>query len=91
MTRRKLLLCFDAFGTLFRPKSPVPEQYAAVARQCGLDGFTTKDVQASFKTAFSSESKAHPNYGKAIGMGAAQWWTNVRIMIHLSLHFEDRN
>ncbi|KAH6846948.1 hypothetical protein B0I37DRAFT_340790 [Chaetomium sp. MPI-CAGE-AT-0009] len=77
MARRNLLVCFDAFGTLFHPKSPVAEQYATVARQCGLDGFTTEDVQASFKKAFSSESKAHPNYGKASGMGAPRWWTNV--------------
>jgi FMN phosphatase YigB (HAD superfamily) len=85
MARRNLLLCFDAFGTLFHPKSPVAEQYATVARQCGLEGFTTKDVQASFKTAFSSESKAHPNYGKASGMGAPKWWTNVSIMALASL------
>ena len=79
MARRNLLLCFDAFETLFHPKRPVAEQYAIVARQCGLDGFTTEDVQASFKKAFSSESKAHPNYGKANGMGAPRWWTNVSI------------
>jgi FMN phosphatase YigB (HAD superfamily) len=80
MGRRNLLLCFDAFGTLFSPKRSIAEQYAAVARQCGLDGFGTEnDVQASFKAAFSSESKAHPNYGKASGMGAPTWWTNVRI------------
>ncbi|KAK4038875.1 hypothetical protein C8A01DRAFT_17109 [Parachaetomium inaequale] len=77
MGRRNLLLCFDAFGTLFSPKRPIAEQYAAVARQCGLDGFGTEDVQASFKAAFSSETKAHPNYGKASGMGAPTWWTNV--------------
>jgi hypothetical protein len=86
MGRRNLLLCFDAFGTLFTPKRPIAEQYATVARQCGLDGFSTEQVQASFKTAFSGESKAHPNYGKASNMGAEQWWTNVSHLIPTSLH-----
>lgn len=79
MGRRNLLLCFDAFGTLFKPKYPVPEQYAAVARQCGLDGFSVAQLEASFKAAFKGESQAHPNYGKASGMGAEKWWTNVSI------------
>lgn len=74
---RNLLLCFDAFGTLFKPRRPVAEQYAAVARQCGLDGLAAEQLQASFKAAFSRESKAHPNYGKASGLNAEQWWTNV--------------
>ncbi|KAK4149044.1 HAD-like domain-containing protein [Chaetomidium leptoderma] len=77
MGRRNLLLCFDAFGTLFHPKRPIAEQYTAVARQCGLDGFSTEQVHTSFRTAFSRESKAHPNYGKASGMGAKKWWTTV--------------
>ncbi|KAK4097590.1 hypothetical protein N658DRAFT_456718, partial [Parathielavia hyrcaniae] len=77
MGRRNLLLCFDAFGTLFVPKRPIAEQYATVARQSGLDGLITEQVQASFKTAFSGASRAHPNYGRANNMGAEQWWTNV--------------
>ncbi|KAL2169259.1 hypothetical protein VTG60DRAFT_6339 [Thermothelomyces hinnuleus] len=77
MAQRNLLLCFDAFGTLFHPKGPVMEQYVAVAQQCGLGGFSVQDVEASFKAAFSRESKLHPNYGRASGMGALKWWTNV--------------
>ncbi|KAL2255227.1 hypothetical protein VTK26DRAFT_3834 [Humicola hyalothermophila] len=77
MARRNILLCFDAFGTLFTPKRPVPEQYMAVARQCGLDGFSLDQLHASFKAAFKKELEAHPNYGKSSGMGAEKWWTNV--------------
>ncbi len=77
MGKRNILLCFDAFGTLFRPKRPVAEQYAAVASQCGLGGFSVEQVQASFKTAFTKESEEHPNYGRSSGMGAEKWWTNV--------------
>ncbi|GAB1313788.1 hypothetical protein MFIFM68171_03998 [Madurella fahalii] len=77
MGRRHLLLCFDAFGTLFKPKRPVPEQYAAVARQYGLDGFSVGQLETSLKAAFKGELQEHPNYGKASGMGAEKWWTNV--------------
>jgi FMN phosphatase YigB (HAD superfamily) len=75
--QRNLLLCFDAFGTLFKPTRPIPEQYLTVARQYGLDGFGLDQLEASFKAAFKGELLAHPNYGKASGMGAEKWWTNV--------------
>ena len=77
MAKPNLLLCFDAFGTLFKPKRPVAEQYAEVARQCGLTGFNDQDVQSCFRTAFKEEAKQNPNYGKATGLGATKWWTNV--------------
>ncbi|KAK0741370.1 hypothetical protein B0T18DRAFT_473058 [Schizothecium vesticola] len=76
--RRHLLLCFDAFGTLFAPKLPIAEQYALAARDSGLvDTITAAQVQQTFKAAFISQSKLHPNYGRASGMGAEKWWTNV--------------
>lgn len=77
MRQRNLLLCFDAFGTLFQPRRPVAEQYAAVARQCGLERVRAEQVAAAFKAAYAEEARAHPNYGKATGMGADRWWTNV--------------
>ncbi|KAK0614581.1 haloacid dehalogenase [Immersiella caudata] len=77
MPRRNLLLCFDAFGTLFSPKPSVAEQYTAIAHQCGLTGFTTSQVQSSLGKAISNQLRIHPNYGKASGMGAEKWWTNV--------------
>ncbi len=77
MAKRNLLLCFDAFGTLFKPKRPIARQYGEVARQCGLRGFSDEEVQTSFRAAFKSQAGAHPNYGKASGMGAPAWWTNV--------------
>ena len=77
MTRPNLLLCFDAFGTLFRVKQPIAQQYGEVARQCGLTGFSDDDVQLSFRKAFKNETELHPNYGKTTGLGATRWWTNV--------------
>ncbi|KAK8094889.1 haloacid dehalogenase [Apiospora hydei] len=72
-----LLLCFDAFGTLFKPKHTVALQYAEVARQCGFTGFTDGELQSTLKTAIKDESKKNPNYGKATGLGATKWWTNL--------------
>lgn len=83
MARRpNLLLCFDAFGTLFRPKYSVAKQYGDAARQCsgggGLGGVRDEDVKANLMAAMRAESKRNPNFGKATGLGATRWWTNVR-------------
>lgn len=84
MSKRNLLICFDAFGTLFKPKRPVEEQYTAVAHKFGLglisDGtsqFDSADVRASFRKALKNSAKEFPNYGRAVGMGATAWWTQV--------------
>jgi hypothetical protein len=77
MLRPNLLLCFDAFGTLFRPKCPVAQQYGEVARQCGITNFSDNDLQLSFQAAIKDEIKQNPNYGKATGLGATKWWTDV--------------
>ncbi|KAL1874016.1 hypothetical protein VTK73DRAFT_570 [Phialemonium thermophilum] len=76
-SKRHLLLCFDAFGTLFKPRMPIAQQYAEVARQCGLIGVAEHQLQDAFRAAFKSEAKAHPNYGRATGMGAEKWWANI--------------
>ncbi|KAF4465805.1 haloacid dehalogenase [Fusarium albosuccineum] len=77
MAKRNLLLCFDAFGTLFKPARPVAQQYAEVARQCGITNFKDGDVHSSLLSAIKEESKQNPNYGKATGLGATKWWTNI--------------
>ncbi|KAL6871114.1 hypothetical protein J3F83DRAFT_642425 [Trichoderma novae-zelandiae] len=77
MAKPNLLLCFDAFGTLFRPKGPVAQQYAQVARQCGLAGFSDKELSSRLLAAIKEERELNPNYGKATGLGATKWWTNV--------------
>ena len=78
MPKRHLLLYFDAFGTLFTPKCPIPQQYGDVARSLGHSGFTDDQLQSSFKAAFKAEAKENPNFGKANGMNPTKWWTNVR-------------
>ncbi|KAJ4257834.1 hypothetical protein NW757_003461 [Fusarium falciforme] len=77
MSKRNLLLCFDAFGTLIRPARPVVQQYAEIARQCGVTDFDDHELQSSLLAAFKKEAAKNPNYGKATGLGATKWWTNV--------------
>lgn len=77
--RPRLLLCFDAFGTLFRPRASVAHQYGDVARQHGLTDFSDADLEASLVAAVKDERKLHPNYGKATDLGATAWWNNVSL------------
>lgn len=72
-----LLLCFDAFGTLFSPKSSVAQQYAEIARECGISSFSDDELQSNLLAAIKEERKKNPNYGQATGLGATGWWTNV--------------
>ncbi|KAG5743970.1 hypothetical protein H9Q72_011767 [Fusarium xylarioides] len=90
MSKRNLLLCFDAFGTLIRPVRPVSQQYADVARQCGFTNFNDEELQAAFESSFKQESKRHPNYGKETGLGATTWWTNVIHNTFTSLAKDDK-
>jgi FMN phosphatase YigB (HAD superfamily) len=78
--KKNLLLCLDAFGTLFTPSTPIPIAYAQAAARHGINVGNTKDpkeVGSSFKSAFKKASQENPNYGKANNMGAEKWWANV--------------
>ncbi|KAL7795218.1 hypothetical protein V8C37DRAFT_374881 [Trichoderma ceciliae] len=77
MAKPNLLLCFDAFGTLFSPKGAVAQQYAEVARQCGITSLSDSELQSRLFAAIKGEREQNPNYGKATGLGATKWWTNV--------------
>ncbi|KAJ5594258.1 uncharacterized protein N7459_000466 [Penicillium hispanicum] len=81
---RSLLLTFDAFGTLFHPRQPVPEQYAAIAHEFGLSrtAVTPQRLKAAFKDVFRAQAKRRPNYGRADVLrgqygGPRQWWEEV--------------
>ena len=79
-----MLLCFDAFGTLFTPSVPVPKAYTAAARRHGIHCGHAESpeaiaaVAAQFRLSYKQESGRNPNYGKATGLGAEKWWSNVR-------------
>lgn len=82
--KKNLLVCLDAFGTLFKPSVPIPVAYADAAAQHGIDCGDMKKAQlevgARFKDAFKDESTRNPNYGRATGLGAENWWGNVSVV-----------
>jgi len=59
MSKKNLLICFDAFGTLFQPRRPVAQQYAEVANSLGLHHVTEDAVQSSFKAGKPHVGDAH--------------------------------
>jgi FMN phosphatase YigB (HAD superfamily) len=78
--KKNLLLCLDAFGTLFTPSISIPIAYARAAARHGIHIPNTEDpkeVSTLFKQAFKKESQQNPNYGKATNMGAEKWWGNI--------------
>lgn len=78
--KKNLLLCFDAFGTLFKPNLPISRAYAEAAIRHGVKcggHDPAANVGREFKRAFKEVSKSHPNYGKTTGLGAEKWWRNV--------------
>ncbi|GIJ82931.1 hypothetical protein Asppvi_001446 [Aspergillus pseudoviridinutans] len=81
---RTLLLTLDAFGTVFHPRRPVPEQYAEAAHAFGLprSTITADGLKAAFKSTFKRQSQTHPNYGREDVLrgrygGPRQWWEEV--------------
>lgn len=62
-SKRNLLICFDAFGTLFTPKRPVAQQYAEVASSLGPRKFTEDEVQKSF---YVGKPKFSPSLGNEV-------------------------
>ncbi|KAK9238467.1 hypothetical protein V1525DRAFT_401130 [Lipomyces kononenkoae] len=69
------LLTLDAFGTIYRPYPPVPDQYSQIYSQ----HFPTHPpvppslISTSFRKAYKARVQSHPNY---LG-GEKDWWTNV--------------
>ncbi|TKA22094.1 hypothetical protein B0A50_08472 [Salinomyces thailandicus] len=63
---KPLLLCLDAFGTLFTPIRPIAHQYTEVARTLGHTNFTAAQVGEAFKAAYKHEARERPNFGRAV-------------------------
>lgn len=87
--KKNLLICLDAFGTLFTPKEPISVTYAHAATRHGLpiDGGKDADqVMQSFKRAFKGEAQRYPNYGRSCNMGPEKWWSNVSVYYAVDIH-----
>ena len=97
--RRVLLLTLDAFSTLYRPRNPIFTQYLTLAQQCRLplapdlsQAQLEQQVSSNFKAAFKSTYASSPNYGRATGMKAEEWWDKVvRTTFSPLLHLDQNN
>ncbi|PYI08812.1 hypothetical protein BO78DRAFT_395396 [Aspergillus sclerotiicarbonarius CBS 121057] len=81
---RTLLLTIDAFGTIFHPRHPIPDQYASAAQAFNLprSTITPARLQSAFKSVYKAQSRLRPNYGRADVLrgqygGPRQWWAEV--------------
>ena len=73
-----ILLTLDAFGTLYRPKEPIAQQYLRWAHSHGLKRqIELPELESSFRKAFAEQIERRPNYGKSTGMEAREWWRHV--------------
>lgn len=77
-----LLITFDAFGTLIRPRFSVAEQYLLAARDSGLlvHHIPTDLLFSSFKRSIKEISIIYPNYQVITPTGpssAREWWNRV--------------
>lgn len=52
-TKRNLLVCLDAFGTIFTPRAPIAAQYGGVARSLGVK-IDDEQVMKGFKNGMST-------------------------------------
>jgi FMN phosphatase YigB (HAD superfamily) len=73
--RKNLLLCLDAFDTLFTPSTPIPTAYAQIASRHGIQVPSIPSLASSFKSSFKQTSQKYPNYGKhTSGLTPETWW-----------------
>ncbi|QDS75367.1 hypothetical protein FKW77_002379 [Venturia effusa] len=77
LKNKHLLLTFDAFGTLYKPRTSIPAEYVKIAKTYGIQGIDEQELAVSFRKAFKSTSKQFPNYGKNAKLGLSEWWTHV--------------
>ena len=55
--KKRLVLTFDAFGTLFRPRDSIGKAYAEVAKKHGLAGLIPCHLNENFKNGITRRSK----------------------------------
>ncbi|CAN3364971.1 hypothetical protein DICA3_F14422 [Diutina catenulata] len=70
------LLSFDGFGTLYVPRTPVPEQYHEVGKSMGFN-VDIATLETRFKDAYARLSEQHPMWGKSSMRSADDWWTEL--------------
>ncbi|KAK7552089.1 hypothetical protein IWX49DRAFT_575989 [Phyllosticta citricarpa] len=74
---RPLLVTFDAYGTLYRPRAPIALMYEAVAKEHGMLTQGTNELNEAFMTVLRNHMSRYPNYGKHVLSSPDEWWKKV--------------
>ncbi|KAK7524494.1 hypothetical protein IWZ03DRAFT_367306 [Phyllosticta citriasiana] len=74
---RPLLVTFDAYGTLYRPRAPIALMYEAVAKEHGMLIQGTNELNEAFMTVLRNHMSRYPNYGKHVLSSPDEWWKKV--------------
>ncbi|KAK8199884.1 hypothetical protein HDK77DRAFT_213119 [Phyllosticta capitalensis] len=74
---RPLLVTFDAYGTLYRPRAPVHLMYKAVAEEHGLRVKSEQALSEAFMQVFRVYAQQYPNYGKKVLDHPDKWWEMI--------------
>lgn len=79
--RFNIVITFDAFGTLIRPRPSVAEQYLDAAKNSGLvvNHIDPSSLFASFKKSFEQLDALYPNFGSYADrrIPCKEWWDRV--------------
>lgn len=81
------LVSLDAFGTIYRPRRPVAEQYASVAGALGIDK-SAAEIERRFRDIYAELQTTYPNYGKHTGLDSPeQWWLEMVVRLFEVPHY----
>lgn len=88
---KPILLSFDAFGTLYRPKKPVAEQYHEISsKEFGIKT-SLKSITTRFPQIYKELQGEYPNYGKdsVTITNCDEWWLELIIRLFDIPHYKD--
>lgn len=70
---RPEFISFDLFGTIFKPKTSIGEQYHQIGKKFGIKK-SEKELDDQFKQVYKKLLEKYPNYGKGNLSTSADWW-----------------
>lgn len=85
---KPLFISFDLFGTIYHPKTAVPEQYHAVACELGVDHMSVAELEARFPLVFSQMAAKYPNYGRGQLANLDEWWLELIVEVFELDHYK---
>ncbi|CAK9440439.1 uncharacterized protein LODBEIA_P45390 [Lodderomyces beijingensis] len=78
------VISFDLFGTLYKPKKPVPEQYYDISHDEFGIAKSAQSIEKDFPRVYSQLQKEYPNYGKGHPQfeHCDAWWRELILRLY---------